>query len=113
MFTAPDHPLIKDCSITKNYGTVSKTFFLWGTVRIITDPREYADFDVKIVPTPGLAAMYVQKVTAPPYYCGRWRFVNSQQEKDEKEKATFTVRFVDEMEDFTVCFVESEPGSRY
>jgi hypothetical protein len=101
------HPLISDCSITKDFGMMSETFRLYGNVKVVTDPKEYADFRVKVVKAPGLAAVYVKKVTEKPLDCGEWRFVES------TEKATFTVRFVTEMEHFTIRFVDSNPGSRY
>ncbi|MDR0726403.1 MAG: hypothetical protein LBF59_10420 [Prevotellaceae bacterium] len=108
-FAQTEHPLIKDCSITKNFGFMSETFFLWGTVRIITDPKEHVDFHVKIVPSPALADMYIKPVKSGTFECGEWRFVSA----ENAPPFTFTVRFVKEMEEFTICFVDSDPGSRY
>jgi hypothetical protein len=101
------HPWIKDCAITKEYGFMSETFRLAGNVKLITDPKEHADFNVKVVGSPGGAAMYVKKVTACPCVCGEWRFVEAIKD------AYFTVRFVKEWEDFTMVFVTEYPGSRY
>jgi hypothetical protein len=106
LHTPDEHPLIKDCKITKDFGFMKQTWSLYGNVKVVT---EHADFDVKIVPTPGLAAMYVKKMSSTPTQCGEWRFV------DSIEKASFTVRFVpeSEWEHFTICFVKDNPGSRY
>lgn len=101
----PKHPLIKDCKIVKEYGFVSKTFSLYGDVKIITDPKKWADFDVKI--NTGQAALYVKAVKSEPRRCGEWRFVDSEKDAD------FTVSFVKESEDFTICFVDSDPGTSY
>ncbi|MDR1896550.1 MAG: hypothetical protein LBR10_07160 [Prevotellaceae bacterium] len=103
------HPLIKDCAITKEYGFMSETFRLYGDVKIVTDPKEHADFRVKLVESPGLAAVYVKKVAFRPTQCGEWRFT------DSAEAAHFTVRFVPEgeWEHFTIRFVDSDPGSPY
>jgi hypothetical protein len=100
-----DHPLIKDCKIEKKYGFVSKTFSLYGDVKIITDPKKFATFDVKI--KKGMAALYVQIVKTTPKKCGQWRWV------DDEKDADFTVEFVDESEDFTICFVDDDPGTSY
>ncbi|MDR3287082.1 MAG: hypothetical protein LBT27_06540 [Prevotellaceae bacterium] len=105
-----EHPLIKDCAITKNFGMSSETFFLWGHVRVVTDPKEYADFNVKIVSSPALADVYVKRVTSAPFECGEWHFVTS---KKDAPPFTVTIRFVTEWEEFTICFVDSNPGSRY
>ena len=101
----PPHPLIKDCRIVKEYGFASKVFDLYGDVRIVTDPDEWADFDVKINEV--TAALYVKKVETRPRKCGEWRFV------DSSKHADFTISIVAESEDFTVCFVDSDPGSAY
>ncbi|MDR1553971.1 MAG: hypothetical protein LBS69_11010 [Prevotellaceae bacterium] len=109
VFAQAKQSMIKDCAITKDFGFMSKTFELWGTVRIVTDPKEHSDFDVRLVKSPGLAAMYI-KITEKPSKCGEWRFVKN------AEDADFSIRFItdkDEWVNFTICFVNSEPGSRY
>ncbi|MDR2564367.1 MAG: hypothetical protein LBC98_10590 [Prevotellaceae bacterium] len=99
------HPQIKDCKIVKEYGFVSETISLYGDVKIITDPKKLATFDVKIKKE--IAALDVKVVKTIPRRCGEWRFVDSEKDAD------FTVSFVDESEDFTICFVDDNPGSAY
>jgi hypothetical protein len=106
-FAQSNHPLIKDCEITQEHGLASTTKSLWGNIKVVTNPKEYAELNVKIVSTPGLADVYVKTVSTPPDQCGEWRFIKSAKD------AWFTVRFVDAGEDFTICFVKSEPGCRY
>jgi hypothetical protein len=99
-----DHPLIKDCKIEKKYGFVSETFELWGNVKIITDPKKFATFDVNI--SKEYADLYV-KLVDNPNSCGQWRWV------DDEKDADFTIRIVDESEDFSICFVDADPGTAY
>jgi hypothetical protein len=101
-----EHPYIKDCNITMEYGFMTKTVSLWGNVKVVTNPRD-ADFRVKIEKSCGAAAVYVVKVTDEPSQCGEWRFV------DSKKDALFTICFVKESEHFSICFTSTFPGSRY
>jgi hypothetical protein len=106
MFTpALEHPYIKDCRITKRFGMASMTYGLWGKVKIVTDPKEHSDFDVKLCPN--LASLYVKKVKSDAHQCGEWQFV------DDVKEADFSVRFVSEGETFTICFVKDMPGTIY
>jgi hypothetical protein len=91
------HPLIKDCKIVKEYGFVSETFKLYGDVKIITDPKKFATFDVKV--NREAASLYVRLVEKSPVECGQWRFV------DNEKDADFTIFIVEESEDFSICFV--------
>jgi hypothetical protein len=99
------HPLIKDCKIVKEYGLMSRTISLYGDVKVITDPKRLATFDVKIKKR--IATLDVKIVETLPRRCGEWRFV------DNEKDADFTVSFVDELEDFTICFVDDNPGTSY
>ncbi|MDR3350356.1 MAG: hypothetical protein LBN98_01745 [Prevotellaceae bacterium] len=98
------HPFIEDCAITKNFGLVSETIRLRGNVRIITDPEEHADFRVKLISAPGLASVYI-KIVSHPAGCGEWKWVTSGED--------FSIRFVDEMELFTIRIVTDMPGCPY
>jgi hypothetical protein len=101
------HHLIKDCVATLDFGFESKIIYLSGKVKVITDPKEYADFNVKVITSSEFADVYVKKVKTRPSECGEWQFVES------KKDAEFTVRFVDKGEDFDIKFVTSNPGCRY
>jgi hypothetical protein len=101
-----EHPFIKDCNITMEYGMMTRTLSLWGNVKVVTKPMD-ADFNVKIEKSCGAADLYVVKVTSKATECGEWRFVNSEKEAD------FTVCFVNDGADFSICFTPSDPGCRY
>ncbi|MDR2652190.1 MAG: hypothetical protein LBC68_07745 [Prevotellaceae bacterium] len=100
---------VVNCRITKEYGFETKTVSLFGNVKVVTDPNEYAEFKVRIIKENQCCAdLFVKIVNTEPEQCGEWRFVKS--EKD----AWITVRFVEEgWEDFTIRFVTSDPGSAY
>jgi hypothetical protein len=105
----PKHPLIKNCTITKSFGMMRQTWNLWGNVKVVTDPEEYADFDVKAVSKPDLADLYVvrKNTKREAIDCGEWHFVT------DGEDANFTIRFVTEWEEFSIRFVDSMPGTVY
>ncbi|MDR0603586.1 MAG: hypothetical protein LBG80_04695 [Bacteroidales bacterium] len=100
------HPLINDCEVTLSFGFQSSSFKLYGDVKVITNPKVRADFDVRVVDI-RYADMYVMVVNTNPKKCGEWRWVTSEKDAD------FTIRFVDKQEDFTISFVTDNPGSRY
>jgi hypothetical protein len=100
---------VKDCKITKSYGMMTRTWRLSGNVKIITDPKEFADLRVKIVDS--AASISVKIVTYTPGECGEWRWATDKNGLQPK----FTIRIVDdESYDFTVRFVGpgEMPGSR-
>jgi hypothetical protein len=88
---------IQDCEITQNFGMMSQTFTMCGSVRVVTDPKEYVDFEVKVVKGNEPADLHVKVVKRTPYECGEWRWVNSNE--------SFTIRFVDKWPSFTIKFV--------
>jgi hypothetical protein len=96
---------IKNCTCSKSHGMVSEGRSLWGNVKIVSDPKEFADFNVYICKKYG-GDLRVMLVRRPARECGEWRLVSN------KEKAFFSVRFVEEPElaDFTIKFVKSNPG---
>jgi len=103
-----DNPVC-GCKLTKNYGTVSETFYLSCTVHI-AKPGEFVDFRVYEVKDGGYANMTIKFVDFKPRFCGEWRltdkdgyaikFVNS------PDQATFTVKFGEPAE---VYGFQSEP----
>jgi hypothetical protein len=99
---------IKDCSYTKDFGMSSTTYSLWGTIRIVTDPKEHADFNVKILPQAEAADIRV-KIVNNPSGCGEWKLVFSK----DTAFINFTIRFVKKDEHFTIKFVDAIPGSSY
>jgi hypothetical protein len=88
----------------------SVTYSLWGTIRVVTDPKEDADFRVKVITSPTDAAdLYVKVVKTGPFTCGVWRFVFDK----TADNINFSVRFVSEDEHFTIKFDDATPGSSY
>jgi hypothetical protein len=90
---------IDGCRAILHHGQVTISFVLSGRVRVVTNPKEYADFDIRVTTNPREANFFVRKVQSPPFECCLWQFVRSGED--------FTVRFVKELEDFTVMFVSS------
>ncbi len=92
------HSRARDCMFTLHQGTVTRTFSLWGRVKVVKS-NEYADLRVKIITnkkeTPDLRVAIVKdKATR----CGEWLFV--------QKKENFTVKFVDDFEDITIRIVQ-------
>jgi hypothetical protein len=94
---------LEKCTATFDEGTVTRTIPLYGKVRIVTDPNELADLRIRIAPKWG--QMTVKIVEARPLECGEWQFVTSGE--------YFTVRFVEELEHFSVTFSKTISGTRY
>jgi hypothetical protein len=94
---------IQDCEITKNFGMMSQTFTLHGGVRVVTDPKEYVDFEVKVVKENEPADLRVKIVKGNTSECGEWRWVNSNE--------SFSIRFVDKWPSFTIRYVKSNEWS--
>lgn len=75
-----------DCFFTVDEGLVSRTFSLWGDVRVISDPLK-SDINVYVMED-GIGADLVVTWVDDAGGCGQWHRV-------------------DKGEDFTVCFVSS------
>lgn len=90
-----DNPVC-GCKLTKNYGTVSETFYLTCTVHI-AKPGEFVDFRVYEVKDGGYANMTIKFVDFKPRFCGEWRLTDKDgyaiEFVDSPEEATFTVKF--------------------
>jgi hypothetical protein len=92
----------KNCTATFNMGTYTRTIPLYGKVRIVTDPDECEDLSVRIAPKWG--RMNVKVVESGADECGEWQWVTSGED--------FTVRFVEELDDFSITFT-NDRGSTY
>lgn len=92
------HSRARDCMFTKNLGTVTRTFSLWGRVRVVKG-NEYADLRVKVITDKRVADdLEVTIVKDEPKRCGEWLFVNNRED--------FTIKFVDKYEDITIRIVK-------
>lgn len=79
-------------------GTVTRTFSLWGRVRVVKG-NEYADLRVKVITDNRVADdLEVAIVKDEPKRCGEWLFVNN--------KEDFTIKFIDKYEDITIRIVK-------
>jgi hypothetical protein len=91
------------CTVTFDLGTYTRTIPLYGKVRIVTDPKECEDLSVRIAPKWGKIAVKI--VETRPLECGEWQFVTSGED--------FTVRFVEELEHFSITFDITMSGTTY
>ena len=93
---------INGCYVTRywtsDHGS-SHSFEAYGDVYVETDPSEPVDLKVKIVHSEREASYNVFKTVSTPQKCGEWRFTTN------KEKATFTIRYVKDWEDCSIFFV--------
>ena len=89
---------INGCDIVVVYGNETLYFEAYGNVYVVTNPKEHADLDVKIVNSPRLATYKVFVTTDTPRKCGEWRFVS------DRSKAKFTIRYVKELEECSIFF---------
>ncbi|MCQ2351262.1 MAG: hypothetical protein MJ003_04735 [Paludibacteraceae bacterium] len=89
---------IKDCSITKEYGTVSETFYLSGDMHIVTDPTEFAEFWVYISKPEEYSDITIS-FKEHPVECGEWHITKNDgfgvRFTSKKEEATFIANFGD------------------
>ncbi len=99
---------IEHCRVSLDYGWLKEEFELWGNVRIVSNPNEFAHFRVKVVNDPKITTLWV-KIVDNPSECGEWKWV--QNKKQEK----FSIRFVDEYEHFSIMFIDDKetPGCRF
>ena len=89
---------INGCYITSVYGNETIRFEVYGNVYVVTNPREHADVEVRIVDSPQKATYKIYKTTDTPRKCGEWRFVS------DRSKAKFTIRYVKDREDCRIFF---------
>ncbi len=84
------------CKITKDYGTVSVTYFLTCSVHYAKE-GEFADLKIYVVKDGGYANMTIKFVDFKPRFCGEWRLTEDKgyaiKFVDSPEKANFTVKF--------------------
>lgn len=97
---------INGCDIVVVYGNETSYFEAYGNVFVVTNPKEHADLDVKIVDSPRFATYKVFTTTDTPKKCGEWRFVS------DRSQAKFTIRYVKELEECSIYFTKnrSEAG---
>ena len=93
--------VIDECKVTKDYGFQQYTFSVYGDVYVETDPKEPVELEVKIASRHSGADFTIYRTTDTPKQCGEWRFVNN------KSKADFSIRFVNEWEDCTIIFTSN------
>lgn len=88
-------------------GVISREYIhLYGPVKKVTNPKEKADFKVRVAKKGedyNLGVAIVGK-DRKYYPCGHWRWVDG-----VKEKARFSVRFVNSGEDFVIKFEKPLP----
>lgn len=91
-------------------GTLSEYIYLYGPVKKVTNPREKADFRVRIAKKGEDYNLLVSIVgkNRKTIQCGHWRWVDG-----VKEKAKFSVRFVSKGEDFVIKFGDPLPDEIY
>ncbi|MDR1975174.1 MAG: hypothetical protein LBQ31_10985 [Bacteroidales bacterium] len=104
-FAASAQQRIKDCA-----SIYRPDIILAGTVKVIT--KGTPTFRVRVIPenSKDFASMdvkLVKKASNQLSSCGRWHLIK----EDSKEQYSFTVRWVDKEEDFTIRFVKEWPGS--
>ena len=68
---------INGCDIISVYGDRTIYFEIYGNVYVITNPKEHADIEVRVVDSPQKATYNIYKTTDTPRKCGEWRFVNN------------------------------------
>ena len=89
---------VSNCEYTLNEGMVSRTFEVWGDVRVTNNPYD-ADVWVYVVKGGGGADLVVSWVDNP-HGCGQWHQVEQNEDfsvyfTDEERFASFTIRFGD------------------
>lgn len=89
------------CHVTRYYASVTSYFYAYGDVYVETDPKEPVELEVKIASRHSGADFTIYRTTDTPKQCGEWRFVNN------KSKADFSIRFVNEWEDCTIIFTSN------
>ena len=77
-----------EVTITDTFAGEQTTFYAYGNVYVVTNPKEWADLDVRVVDSPKKATYIVYRCKDKPQKCGEWRFVRN------RKDAKFTVRYV-------------------
>lgn len=95
----------KGCQYTIESGMTSRTFELWGNVRVVSNPLE-ADITVYLVKDGG-ADLVVSWVDKEPDGCGQWRKVDSNENfticfVNSRCDASFTIRYGNAVEEYPV-----------
>ena len=93
--------VLDGCHVTRYYASVTSYFYAYGDVYVETDPKEPVELEVKIASRHSGADFTIYRTTDTPKQCGEWRFVNN------KSKADFSIRFVNEWEDCTIIFTSN------
>lgn len=103
----PENPNLNldACAYTWEYGMTSETSNLFGTVRIVTDPKEKADLDLFIAKDGDWGDFEVQFVKEKPKHwsCGVWQIVDKNED--------FSIRFVKSRwdADFSIYILDTPP----
>ena len=100
--TGPCPNPVSNCEYTLNEGMVTRTFEVWGDVRVTTNPYD-ADVWVSVVKS-GAADMVVSWVDKPRG-CGQWHKVDKGEDfsvyfTNEERFASFTIRYGDAVKEY-------------
>ncbi len=85
----------------------SHSFYAYGNVYVETDPTEIVDLKVKVIDSEKMCTYRVYRTTDTPKECGEWRFVT------DRSKAKFTIRYVKDWEDCTICFIKDRSNAGF
>lgn len=101
--TGPCPNPVSNCEYTLNEGMVTRTFEVWGDVRVTTNPYD-ADVWVYVVKGGGGADLVVSWVN-DPHGCGQWHKVDKGEDfsvyfTDEERFASFTIRYGDAAKEY-------------
>lgn len=101
--TGPCPNPVSGCQYTINEGMVTRTFEVWGNVRVTTNPYD-ADVWVYVVKGGGGADLVVSWVDNP-HGCGQWHKVDKNEDfsvyfTDEERFASFTIRYGDAAKEY-------------
>ena len=96
--TGPCPNPVAGCVYTLNEGMKTRSFEVWGNVRVVSNPYE-ADVWVYVVKGGGGADLVVSWVENP-HGCGQWHKVEKNEDfsvyfTDEERFASFTIRYGD------------------
>ena len=87
---------VAGCKITKDYGTISVTYYLSCSVHLAKE-GEFAELKIYIARNNEYADMVIKFVDFKPRFCGEWRMTENEgyaiKFVDSPEKANFTVKF--------------------
>lgn len=101
--TGPCPNPVSGCVYTLDEGMVTRTFEVWGNVRVTTNPYD-ADVWVYVVKGGGGADLVVSWVDNP-HGCGQWHKVDKNEDfsvyfTDEERFASFTIRYGDAAKEY-------------